>query len=43
MSAIMEKYEKIGIMIEKGFSLEAILDLGYTEDEYFEARNQKNK
>ncbi len=47
---VMEKYEKIAVhnekiekiqrMIEKGCSKEFVLDIGYTEDEYFETENQ---
>lgn len=48
--AVMERYERMAvkkdrieriiIMIEKGCSKEFILELGYTEDEYCEARTQ---
>ena len=50
MCAVMEKYEKMAvkkeridriiIMVKKGYSKEDILDIGYTEDEYCEARTE---
>ncbi len=48
--AVMERYEKMAvkkdrieriiIMVEKGYSKEDVLELGYTADEYCEARTQ---
>ena len=40
MAVKKEKIERIIVMIEKGYSKEDILDIGYTEDEYCEARTQ---
>lgn len=40
MAVKKEKIERIIIMVEKGYSKEDILDIGYTEDEYCEARTQ---
>jgi len=48
--AVMERYERMAvkknrieriiIMVEKGYSKEDVLELGYTADEYCEARTQ---
>ena len=35
-----EKVNRIQKMIEKGYSKTDILDIGYTEEEFFEAENQ---
>lgn len=40
MAVKKEKIERIIVMVEKGYSKEDILDIGYTEDEYCEARTQ---
>ena len=50
MCEVMERYEKLAVknaniqkimrMIEKGYSKEDILDIGYTEDEFSEAENK---
>ena len=40
MAVKKEKIERIIVMIEKGYSKEDILDIGYTEDEYCEARTK---
>ena len=40
MAVKKEKIERIIVMIEKGYSKEDILDIGYIEDEYCEARTK---
>ena len=40
MAVKKEKIERIIVMIEKGYSKEDILDIGYTEDEYCEAKTK---
>ena len=50
MCEVMKRYEKLAVktekleriqrMIEKGYSKEDILDIGYTEDEFSEAENK---
>ena len=50
MCAVMERYERMAVkkdrikriivMVEKDYSKEDILELGYTADEYCEARTQ---
>ena len=38
-----ERIEKIIRMLEKNYSIDEILDIGYTEDEIFEAQKQMSQ